>query len=88
MIGDGQLIEINEEKLFEEINTTDDSMNIEQAVNKAINFAKRHGNPFTRLVSVRKKGTTWYVRLDVGAFYRDYRTVKINATGRIVGFTK
>ena len=63
-------------------------LNTEQVVNSAIDFAKKHGNTYARLVSIRKKGMTWYVRLDIGVFNKDYRTVKIDAKGRIIGFTR
>lgn len=63
-------------------------MNSEQAINKAINFARRHGNPFVRLVSFEGVGAAWQIRLDVGAFHPDYRTVKIDASGKVVSFRK
>lgn len=63
-------------------------MNTEQAINKAVSFAKRHGYSWVRLVSIRKKGNIWYVRLDVGTVINDFRTVKVDASGSIVGFTR
>jgi hypothetical protein len=59
-------------------------MDTEQAVDKAISFAKKHGNPQARLINVEKKGKIWYIKLDVGTLLVSYVTVQIDEKGIIL----
>jgi hypothetical protein len=62
-------------------------MNFEQAVSKALTFAKKSGYPFVRLVSAdRRVNRDWVVKVDVGAYQKQIRTVVISDTGVILGF--
>lgn len=63
-------------------------INAEIAVNNAVDFARRNGYAFVRVVSVRKVGRNWEVRLDTGAFRAEYRMVVLNDNGNIIGFSK
>lgn len=54
-------------------------MNLEEAVNKARDFIEEEGGyEDARLVSVRKKGKEWHIKLDVGVFSDDIRYIIID----------
>ena len=62
-------------------------MNFEDAVDKALNFAKRSGYHFARLVSAEKdKDDRWNVMIDVGAYKKDIKVIQISHTGVVSGF--
>ena len=63
-------------------------MDAEQAADKAISFIRRRGVTFVKLMGVQKRGTIWYVNVDMGTIYRDVRTVKINDAGKIIGMSR
>lgn len=78
-------IDVGENDKLDEIYTK--IMNFEQAVNKAISFAKKSGYYFVRLDTAEKQqNNSWIVKVDVGGYKREIKTVIIAASGVIVGF--
>ncbi len=65
-------------------------MNLEEAVNKARDFIEEEaGYEDARLISVRKKGKEWHIKLDVGTFSDDIRYVIIDdKSEKIIGYVE
>ena len=63
-------------------------MKLEEAVNIASDFIEAEaGYEEARLVSVKKKGKQWHVKLDVGFLSTDTRYIIIDdESGEIVGY--
>ena len=54
-------------------------MNLEEAVNIAMEFIEEQGGyEDAKLISVKKKGKQWHVKLDVGLFSTDIRYIIID----------
>ena len=64
-----------------------ESMNFEQAIDKALDFVKRNGYPYARLIKAnKKKDNSWVVVVDVGMLNPLSKTVKIAHNGVVIGF--
>ena len=63
------------------------TMNLEKAIDRATDFIEDAGYDEYRLVSIRKKGKEWHVKLDVGIISTDIRYVIIDDENEeIIGY--
>lgn len=64
-------------------------ISFEVAVDKAMDFLRKSGYPFARLVDARRYRNNWIVTVDVGIAFKDMRKVRINGqNGKIIGFER
>lgn len=64
-------------------------ISFEVAVDKAMDFLRKSGYPFARLIDARHYRNNWIVTVDVGIAFKDIRKVRINGrNGRIIGFER
>ena len=63
-------------------------MDIEEAIEKAMEFLERKGGQYThRLVNVKLEGSVWKIKFDTGIFAENLTELEVDdKTGRIVKY--
>ncbi|MBI4181802.1 MAG: hypothetical protein HY520_02440 [Candidatus Aenigmarchaeota archaeon] len=62
-------------------------MEIETVTELALNYIKKAGFLFARVISVKHEDGQWTVLINVGGYTSDIKTLKIaDATGKITGY--
>jgi len=65
-------------------------LNLEKAVSRATEYAKKVGHPFVRINSVKQDSNeAWWIVIDVGTIITDLKGLRIHdKTGEILAFVE